>query len=52
MGHLDFYLGSGGRFGLAQPQFDLVDDLMGGSHNEAMDLYAATVINRSISACS
>ena len=47
VGHLDFYLGTGGRFGLAQPQFDLVDDLMGASHNEAMELFTATVNSRS-----
>ena len=49
VGHLDFYLGRGGRYGLAQPQFDLVEDLLGASHNEAMDLYTATVNTRSIS---
>ena len=40
---MDFYPGSGGRFGRDQPQFDLVTDLMAGSHCEAMDLYAVTV---------
>ena len=46
VGHVDFYPGSGGEFGLAQPGYDLVDDLMGGSHNHAITLYAATVNTR------
>ena len=46
VGHLDFYPGNGGRYGLAQPQFDLVADLMASSHSEAMDLYAISFNTR------
>ena len=43
VGHIDFYPGSGGRYGRDQPQFDFVSNLMAGSHSEAMDLYTITV---------
>ena len=46
VGHLDFYPGNVGRYGLAQPQFDLVADLMASSHSEAMDLYAISFNTR------
>ena len=46
VGHVDFYPGSAGQFGLAQPGYDLADDLVGWSHNHAITLYAVTVNTR------
>ena len=46
VGHVDFYPGNAGRYGRQQPQYDLVDDIMGWSHNHAMTLFAISVNNR------
>ena len=46
VGHVDFYPGNAGRYGRQQPGYDLVDDIMGWSHNHAMTLFAISVNNR------
>ena len=46
VGHVDFYPGNAGKYGLAQPQYDFFDDLIGQSHNHAIKLFEITFNNR------
>ena len=46
VGHVDFYPGNAGKYGLAQPQYDFFQDLTGWSHNHANKLFEVTVNNR------